>query len=345
MCLIKIKKIIKKAWALPSSISSITECIIKEWISRVLWFILFPLFHISVLVQSGDCSHAFFSSVETINLSVRFTTSVICLSVIQILLPGKCWEKVPGSGSRPWKWPSANVHGQMCAWQWKLKVWHRAERNERIIVYVDESCVKKKGLRLLNSTSVIVIWPFVWLAAKVSIWWTSRKNGPVLLALLVLFEVPRVLYSVSCCLFTWLREVHPVPTGSRLHLHARNLHVWLYSKTHVYYLYEWKPEHSPNFMLLASNYVCVVLRSGPKSKWNNMPVHIQKKKKEKKDEPFTLWFWANVHHTTLGDGLPTTERQQWKGGGGALDYLFAFWWRKLELCRHDEAVTHKRLFI
>lgn len=29
--------------------------------------------------------------------------------------------------------------------QWELKVWHRAERNERIIVYVDESCVKKKG--------------------------------------------------------------------------------------------------------------------------------------------------------------------------------------------------------
>lgn len=141
---------------------------------------------------------------------------------------------------------------------------------------------KRRGLRLLNSTSVIVIWPFVWLAAKVSIWWTSRKNGPVLLALLVLFEVPRVLCSVSCCLFTWLRKVHPVPTGSRLHPHARNLHVWLYSKTHVYSAYEWKTEHSPNFMLLAFNYVCMVLRSGPKSKWNDMPVHIKKKKKEKR---------------------------------------------------------------
>lgn len=64
-----------------------------------------------------------------------------------------------------------------------------------------------------------------------------------------------------------------------------------------------------------------------------------------RDEPFTLWFWANVNHTTLGDGLPTTERQQWKSGGGALDYLFVFQWRKPELRRHDEAVTHKSLFI
>lgn len=70
-----------------------------------------------------------------------------------------------------------------------------------------------------------------------------------------------------------------------------------------------------------------------------------KKQQNKKDEPFTLWFWINVHHTTLGDGLPTTEKQQWKNGGGALDYLFAFGWRKLELRHRDEAVTHKRLFI
>lgn len=64
------------------------------------------------------------------------------------------------------------------------------------------------------------------------------------------------------------------------------------------------------------------------------------------DEPFPLWFRANVDHMTFGDGLPTTEQQHWKSGeGGALDYLFAFGWRKLELCRHNETVTHKRLFI
>lgn len=64
-----------------------------------------------------------------------------------------------------------------------------------------------------------------------------------------------------------------------------------------------------------------------------------------RDEPFTRWFWANANHTTLGDGLPTAERLQWRSGGGALDYLFAFRWRKAELRRHDEAVTHKSLFI
>lgn len=73
--------------------------------------------------------------------------------------------------------------------------------------------------------------------------------------------------------------------------------------------------------------------------------HSKKKKRKKKDELFTHWFWANAHHTTLSDGLPATEPQQWKSGRGALDYLFAFRWRKLELRRHDEAVTHKRLFI
>lgn len=33
--------------------------------------------------------------------------------------------------------------------------------------------------------------------------------------------------------------------------------------------------------------------------------------KKKKDESFTLWFWVNVHHTTLGDDLPTVEERRW----------------------------------
>lgn len=147
----------------------------------------------------------------------------------------------------------------------------------------EDNCTCGRGLRekqgrlLLNCNSVIVIGPLMWLAAMVSIWWTSRGNRPGTLTFLVLFEVPRVLYLVSFCLFTWIYEVHPVPTGSRLHLDASNLHIRLYSKRHFDSVYEGKREHSQNVMLLMFIYVCRVLRSGPKSKWNDMPVHIKNK--------------------------------------------------------------------
>lgn len=59
-------------------------------------------------------------------------------------------------GTERWH-PWANVS----VMSWVLRVWHWAQHNEWIIVYVMIGVVKRKGWGLLNSRNVIINWPLV----------------------------------------------------------------------------------------------------------------------------------------------------------------------------------------